>query len=95
MGTALPDAILTLAPSPPAPFPLLPLAAPFPLAPFPLAPFPSRHPSSARPQARGLGAGGIPAVGRSSAIDAAADIEAIVSGTDMARDQTPWALAGP
>lgn len=31
-----------------------------------------------RNQARGLGAGGIPAVGRASAIDAAADIEAIV-----------------
>jgi len=36
-----------------------------------------------RNQARGLGAGGVPSVGRASAIDAAADIEAIVSGTDM------------
>jgi len=34
-------------------------------------------------QARGLGAGGIPAVGRASAIDAAAEIEALVRGTDM------------
>eukprot|EP00327_Prymnesium_parvum_P017596 CAMPEP_0113257026 /NCGR_PEP_ID=MMETSP0008_2-20120614/15085_1 /TAXON_ID=97485 /ORGANISM="Prymnesium parvum" /LENGTH=412 /DNA_ID=CAMNT_0000105423 /DNA_START=53 /DNA_END=1291 /DNA_ORIENTATION=- /assembly_acc=CAM_ASM_000153 len=34
-------------------------------------------------QARGLGAGGVPAVGRASAIDAAAEIEALVRGTDM------------
>ena len=34
-------------------------------------------------QARGLGAGGVPAVGRAAAIDAAADIEAIIAGTDM------------
>ena len=34
-------------------------------------------------QARGLGAGGIPAVGRASAIDAAAEIERTVRGTDM------------
>ena len=34
-------------------------------------------------QARGLGAGGIPAVGRASAIDAAAEIEQLVAGTDM------------
>lgn len=34
-------------------------------------------------QARGLGAGGVPAVGRASAIDASAEIEALVAGTDM------------
>jgi cell division protein FtsZ len=34
-------------------------------------------------QARGLGAGGIPAVGRASAIDAAPEIEALVRGVDM------------
>lgn len=34
-------------------------------------------------QARGLGAGGVPAVGRASAIDAAAEVEALVRGTDM------------
>jgi cell division protein FtsZ len=33
--------------------------------------------------ARGLGAGGMPSVGRASAIDATAEIEALVSGTDM------------
>ena len=33
--------------------------------------------------ARGLGAGGIPAVGRASAIDAAAEIETLVRGVDM------------
>ena len=33
--------------------------------------------------ARGLGAGGIPAVGRSSAIDTSAEIEELVAGTDM------------
>jgi len=33
--------------------------------------------------ARGLGAGGVPAVGRSSAIDAAGEIEQLVAGTDM------------
>jgi cell division protein FtsZ len=35
--------------------------------------------------ARGLGAGGVPAVGRAAAIDAAADIESIIAGTDMVR----------
>jgi len=34
-------------------------------------------------QARGLGAGGIPSVGRASAIDAAAEIEDVVQGVDM------------
>eukprot|EP00316_Scyphosphaera_apsteinii_P012123 CAMPEP_0119316264 /NCGR_PEP_ID=MMETSP1333-20130426/39209_1 /TAXON_ID=418940 /ORGANISM="Scyphosphaera apsteinii, Strain RCC1455" /LENGTH=419 /DNA_ID=CAMNT_0007321865 /DNA_START=143 /DNA_END=1401 /DNA_ORIENTATION=- len=34
-------------------------------------------------QARGLGAGGIPSVGRASAIDAAAEVEALVRGVDM------------
>jgi len=34
-------------------------------------------------QARGLGAGGIPSVGRASAIDAAAEIEKLVQGVDM------------
>merc|ERR1719174_1203855 len=33
--------------------------------------------------ARGLGAGGVPSVGRASAIDAAGDIETLVSGVDM------------
>ena len=33
--------------------------------------------------ARGLGAGGIPAVGRAAAIDATSEIEAVVAGTDM------------
>ena len=33
--------------------------------------------------ARGLGAGGVPSVGRASAIDAAAEIEALVRGVDM------------
>ena len=33
--------------------------------------------------ARGLGAGGMPTVGRASAIDATGEIEALVSGTDM------------
>ena len=33
-------------------------------------------------QARGLGAGGVPAVGRASAIDASAELEDIVAGTD-------------
>lgn len=34
-------------------------------------------------QARGLGAGGVPAVGRASAVDASAEVEALVRGTDM------------
>merc|ERR1719262_1421970 len=34
-------------------------------------------------QARGLGAGGLPSVGRASAIDATVDIESLVGGTDM------------
>ena len=34
-------------------------------------------------QARGLGAGGIPAVGRASAIDASEEVEALVAGADM------------
>ena len=34
-------------------------------------------------EARGLGAGGIPSVGRASAIDAASEIEQLVVGTDM------------
>ena len=34
-------------------------------------------------KARGLGAGGVPAVGRASAIDATSDIESVVAGTDM------------
>ncbi len=34
-------------------------------------------------QARGLGAGGIPAIGRSSAIDSAGEIESLVDGADM------------
>ena len=33
--------------------------------------------------ARGLGAGGVPAVGRAAAIDASAEIEALVRGVDM------------
>ena len=33
--------------------------------------------------ARGLGAGGVPAVGRASAIDSSAEIEALVNGVDM------------
>ena len=36
-----------------------------------------------RNAARGLGAGGVPSVGRASAIDAAGDIETLVSGVDM------------
>lgn len=35
--------------------------------------------------ARGLGAGGVPAVGRTAAIDASAEIEALVRGVDMVR----------
>ena len=33
--------------------------------------------------ALGLGAGGVPAVGRAAAIDASAEIEALVRGVDM------------
>ena len=43
--------------------------------------------------ARGLGAGGVPAVGRTAAIDASAEIEALVRGVDMVRSLPPLIAA--
>ena len=44
-------------------------------------------------QARGLGAGGQPSVGRASAIDATADIEALVGGKRVLRADAELAVA--